>query len=155
MKEKTVCFTGHRHLTAEETKRLPKQLEEIIKQLIQQGCCYFGAGGALGFDTLAAQSVLKLKPDFPHIRLILVLPCVNQTAGWSMEDKKVYAQICNQADKVVYTANQYKKGCMHLRNRHLVNHSGTCVCYLKQAFGGTFYTVAYAKQKGLKMISLK
>ena len=59
-----------------------------------------------------------------------------------------------QADKVVYMAQQYTPGCMHKRNRHLVDHSGVCVCYLNRGSGGTAYTVRYAKEKGLKIVNV-
>ena len=51
---------------------------------------FCGAGGALGFDTLAAQTVLEMKKEYPQLRLILVLPCENQTRGWHSEDIAVY-----------------------------------------------------------------
>ena len=43
---------------------------------------------------------------------------------------------------------------MHKRNRHLVDHSSICVCYLTEDRGGTAYTVNYAKKQGLKVINL-
>ena len=43
---------------------------------------------------------------------------------------------------------------MHKRNRHLANNSSVCVCYLTEESGGTFYTVNYAKQKGLEIINI-
>ena len=42
----------------------------------------------MGFDTLAAKTVLDLKKDYPDIKLILVLPCLNQTRGWKDADVK-------------------------------------------------------------------
>lgn len=79
---RTACFTGHRELPAEYLPEISKRLEDTLVALIEQGYCYFGAGGALGFDTLAAQVVLRLWERYPQIRLILVLPCLNQTRGW-------------------------------------------------------------------------
>ena len=43
--------------------------------------CALVLAGTLGFDTLAAQCVLSLKNQHPHIKLILVLPCITQTKG--------------------------------------------------------------------------
>lgn len=54
---------------------------------------YFGAGGALGFDTLAAQTVLELKKKYPDIRLILVLPCLSQTRNWKAANISEYERI--------------------------------------------------------------
>ena len=55
---------------------------------------------------------------------------------------------------MVYTAQQYARGCMHKRNRHLVDNSSVCVCYLNRESGGTAYTVDYAEKQGLEIINL-
>ena len=129
-------------------------MKETLEDLIDNGYCYFGAGGALGFDTIAAQTVLGLKKKHPEIKLILVLPCKNQTRGWEEKDVSVYESIIEQADKVVYTQEHYDRGCMFKRNRHLVDNSSVCVAYLTEEKGGTAYTVNYANQKGVKVINI-
>ena len=154
VRDYTCCFTGHRALPPEERGAIAYQLERTVIMLIQAGIRFFGAGGARGFDTLAAQTILKLRRKHPHIKLILVLPCLSQTQGWRDEDIKVYESIKTAADKVTYTSEKYTQGCMHKRNRHLVDHSSICVCYLTEDRGGTAYTVNYAKKQGLKVINL-
>ena len=154
MKEKTVCFTGHRTIPLLKKWKIEKKLKEVLETLIEEGYCYFGAGGALGFDTIAAQAVLGLKKKHPEIKLILVLPCKNQTRGWEEKDVSVYESIIEQADKVVYTQEHYDRGCMFKRNRHLVDNSSVCVAYLTEEKGGTAYTVNYANQKGVKVINV-
>lgn len=128
--------------------------EEIVVNLIENGYLFFGAGGALGFDTLAAFTVLKLKERYPNIRLILVLPCRSQTKGWLNEDIRIYENIKEQADKVVYTSEEYTKGCMHKRNRHLVENSSACIAYMIKNNGGTAYTVDYARKNGLTVFNI-
>ena len=123
-------------------------------EAIEQGYRYFGCGGALGFDTLAAQTVLRLREIYPEIRLILVLPCRDQTRGWKQADVAEYDRIMKVADKVTYTSEQYYSGCMHKRNRHLVDNSSLCICYLTEQSGGTAYTVNYARSQGLKIINV-
>ena len=86
--------------------------------------------------------------------MILVLPCKNQTRGWEEKDVSVYESIIEQADKVVYTQENYDRGCMFERNRHLVDNSSVCVAYLTEEKGGTAYTVNYANQKGVKVINI-
>ena len=123
-------------------------------EAIEQGYRYFGCGGALGFDTLAAQTVLRLREIYPEIRLILVLPCRDQTRRWKQGDVAEYDRIMKAADKVTYTSEQYYSGCMHKRNRHLVDYSSLCICYLTEQSGGTSYTVNYAQSQGLKIINV-
>lgn len=154
MRNRTVCFTGHRKIPPEQIDTLAQRLKEILIELIKDGYLYFGAGGALGYDTLAAQTVLELKKQYPNVKLILVLPCLSQTRGWSTRDIEVYEDIKNKADKVVYTSQEYTKGCMHKRNRHLVDNSSVCVCYLTESTGGTAYTVDYARKNNLTVINL-
>ncbi|MCX4372959.1 MAG: SLOG family protein [Dysosmobacter sp.] len=154
MREKTCCFTGHRKLPFWGRRKVAAKLEKTIINLIDRGIRFFGAGGALGFDTLAAQTVLRLKKKYSDIKLILVLPCLTQARGWPTEDVEEYERIKAQADKVIYTAQEYTKGCMHKRNRHLVDHSSVCVCYLTKDNGGTAYTVDYAEKRGLEIINL-
>lgn len=151
---KTCCFTGHRSLSHEEKLKVAVHLRRVIEEQIKAGVVFYGAGGALGFDTLAAQTVLEMKKEYPQLRLILVLPCEDQTREWRSEDIAVYEDIKRRSDKVVYVSREYTSDCMHRRNRHLVDHSGTCICYLTRASGGTAYTVDYARRKGLRIINV-
>lgn len=154
MREKTCCFTGHRNISAEEYKKISTITEKIVESLIKKGYRYFGAGGALGFDTLSALVILKLKKYYPDIRLILVLPCLSQTQGWSKDNVELYEKIRKKADKVVYTSQNYTSDCMHKRNRHLVDNSSLCICYLTENKGGTYYTVQYAQEKNLIVLNI-
>lgn len=152
--KRTICLTGHREIPALEILAIKRKLRKEIEKLIEQGYCYFGAGGALGFDTIAAQTVLEFREKYSQIKLILVLPCISQADRWSKQDRQVYERIKNQADKVVYTSHDYTKGCMFKRNRHLVDNSSIFVCYLTEGSGGTAYTVNYAKKTGRFVINI-
>ncbi|MDY5008749.1 SLOG family protein [Candidatus Allofournierella merdipullorum] len=153
-KEKTCCFTGHRVIPTRALPRLVEELKQTLRRLIGEGVRYFGVGGALGFDTLAAETVLRLKGEYPSVRLILVLPCRDQTRGWKAADARRYRDILSRADKVVYTAERYSPGCMHRRNRHLVENSSVCVAYCTRETGGSAYTAEYARQRGLRLVLL-
>ena len=148
------CFTGHRNIPSGMERKLFRVTEKIVETAIEDGYRFFGAGGALGFDTIAALVVLKLKERYPDIKLILVLPCLTQTKGWTKEDVAIYEDIKRQADKVVYTSQEYTRGCMHKRNRHLVNNSSLCICYLTEEKGGTYYTVKYAQENQLAVVNV-
>lgn len=154
MEKTTCCFTGHRVLPEGEISVIEKRLEETIKMLVLQGVRYFGAGGARGFDLLAQTAVLRLKKEYPFLRLILVLPCWEQTRGWNLNDTVRYEQIRQQADKVVYLSDRYDPGCMQRRNRHLIDHSHICVCYCTRQTGSTAYTVSYSRAKEIPVINL-
>lgn len=155
MRAQTCCFTGHRDIAQDEKQEVNRQLERELRSLIGKGIRYFGSGGARGFDLMAADAVLQLKKEFPHIRLIMVLPCRDQIRGWRGEDIRHYECILTRADKVVYVQEKYSPDCMQKRNRHLVDYSSVCVAYCTRDTGGTAYTIRYARQKGLKIIRLE
>ena len=67
MKDKTCCFTGHRKLPTEKLNKITDELEKTVIGLIADGYLFFGTGGALGFDTVAAQTVIRLKDKYPKI----------------------------------------------------------------------------------------
>lgn len=156
IRENACCFTGHRVIPGAERPALKERLREEILRLAEQGIDTFLAGGALGFDTMAAQEVLSLREtELPGIHLVLVLPCLGQENHWDSDSIELYHSLIRQADEAIYTGDVYTEGCMHTRNRYLVNHSSRCLCYLKDtAQGGTAYTVRYAKQQGLQITNL-
>ncbi len=154
MRDKTCCFTGHRRIPADLRAVIAVEIEKRVTELIGQGYIFFETGGALGFDTVAAQVVLRVRDRYPSIHLVLVLPCRNQTDGWSEHDRRMYNYILNAADDVIYTSEEYARGCMYKRNRKLVDDSSVCICWLKHPSGGTLYTVNYAEKCGIKIINI-
>ncbi len=66
MRGKTACFTGYRKIPFIQIQTIKKNLKKVIVSLIEQGYCFFGTGGALGFDTMTAQTILDLKRDYPQ-----------------------------------------------------------------------------------------
>ena len=150
--EQTCCFTGHRHIPPEHLPELTLALEQTLRTLISQGFRQFLAGGALGFDTLAAQTVLRLKREFPQIRLVLVLPCREQDKYWNATQRRMYREIFRRADEAVFLSSYYSSGCMHKRNRYQM--ASFCLCYLTGKQGGTSYTVEFAKRRGLAIFRL-
>ena len=154
-REKTACFTGHREIK-ENYNVLFLKVYNVVENLIKKGYLYFGSGGARGFDALASEVVLKLKKKYPNIHLILVLPFLNQyekEKGWSREEIYKYKNIKENASKVVYTQKNYSTGCYYKRNRHLVDFSSVCICYMYKMSGGTAYTVQYAGMQSLIIIN--
>lgn len=149
----TVCFTGHRRLEPENIVQTVRLLEEKIEKLaISCGSdIVFRAGGAVGFDTLAALCVLTAREKHTDIKLHLFLPCRDQTRGWSDGDIEKYNYILSQADSVTYVSEKRFPGCMLKRDRALVDGADICIAYCKKSTGGTAYTVSYAKEQGVRI----
>lgn len=151
------CFTGHRFLAEKDIPAVQAELKAAMDLLIASGeSCEFLAGGALGFDTLAAEAVLSLRRSCSNVSLTLVLPCIDQSRRWRQSDQGRYERILAQADKVIYTAKTYYNGCMLLRDRYLAEHSDLCIAFLRPDVGkgGTLYTVNYCIDRGIPVVNL-
>ena len=143
----TLCFSGHRYLGEDFDEA---RFLRLINAAATRGFNTFICGGALGFDTYAAEAVLKLKRNFPSIKLHLYLPCNDQDSRWSAADRKRYRKILSRADYVDCPDVPYYDGCMRDRNYRMVDASSLCICYLNNDLrSGTAQTVRYALKEGL------
>ncbi len=148
------CFTGHRRIAPQHLTQLPSLLDEVLTELIEGGFDTFRAGGALGFDTMAALKVLELKAKYPHIKLHLYLPCRDQDRLWNADEAELYHKIMSHADAIHYTADLYTDGCMLMRNRQMVQDCTLCIAYCHSMNGGSAYTLRYAQKKEVRLLNL-
>lgn len=156
---RSVCFTGHRTI-AEEKEKLSTRLYALLERLVtEQKIMDFYTGGAVGWDALAALTVLKLRESYPKVKLHLVLPCSfeEQSAKWNEAQKTEYLHIFGLADSVEQVFDRYYNGCMKARNARLVElASDYCISYWnpKHFRSGTGQTVRMAQKKGIEVINL-
>ncbi len=148
------CFTGHRDFERSATPLDRMVFEKITDNLIRYGYTTFIAGGALGFDTVAAEYILRRRAEGCAIRLELVLPCADQDCRWSPAQKRRYRRILEAADAVECLHESYVDGCMHERNRRMVDRSTACVAFCQQSTGGTASTVRYAAELGIAVYNI-
>ena len=127
---------------------------EVLRLVREEGIVRFLSGGAVGFDTIAAETVLEIAADYPNVELVIVRPCADQAHGWSARDTARYESVLARASEVVTLAPAYRPGCMQARNRYLVDHSSVVLCYLTERSGGTAYTVRYARSRGVPVLNL-
>ena len=154
MKEKTCCFTGHRNMTQADIPIVFERTKTYISDLVNNGVRFFGVGGAIGYDTLAAKMLFELrKTKFPSIKVILVYPFEGFTSRWALSQKADYDLLLPQYDKVVCVSDRACRESYLARDRHLVNGSAYCIAYCTRSYGGTAYTIRYAKCRGLSILN--
>ena len=152
-REHTVCFTGHRALSAKDAPTLAK-LDELLALLYNQGYRHFLCGGALGFDLYAAERVIELRRKHPDVRLIFCLPCADQSTKWKKADCSRYERLLYASDETRVLSPHYYEGCMQVRNAYMVDRSYLCVAYMTRLHGGTLSTVRYAISQDVPVINL-
>ena len=155
MRQRTCCFTGHRNLPKEHLSDIREQTTMVIREIASNGVCFFGVGGAIGYDTLVAEVLFQLREEeLPHIKVILVYPFEGFTNRWTDEQRATYARLLPRYDKRVCVAPMASREAYLARDRHLVDNSSHCICYCTRQTGGTAYTVRYASKQGLAIYNI-
>lgn len=111
MKEHTCCFTGHRTIPTDKMQEIVARTEARVRELIRGGYRCFITGGAVGYDTLAAELLFHLR-DVEHmgIRVILAYPFDGYTAPWNEEQKATYARLLPLYDERICVAAAASEG---------------------------------------------
>ena len=154
MRDLVCSFTGHRQIKDEHVDILPPLIYKSIEYAYSQGCRSFLAGGAIGFDTYAAREVLRFRMSHRDVRLILVLPCIEQDARWSPRQRDSYQYLVREADEVVYVSEIYTPTCMAQRNRYLAENADMLVAYLSKSASGAGQTVRMVQRLGKPVFNL-
>jgi len=154
--ENTCFFTGHRALPGDRIPEIALQTREQIYLHAANGYINFICGGAVGFDTVAAVQVAKVKAGGTPIRLVLALPCRDQTALWkNTEMLRLYQRIKGTADDIIYVNDLFFDGCMKERNRFMVEASSACIAYFNGGrIGGTAQTLRMAEKKHITVTNI-
>ena len=156
-KQQTCCLTGHRVIPPGEEQKIMVRAGNIITKLIREkNVRFFGVGGAVGFDMLAAEYLLDLRERREQqLKIVSVLPWPGwrETDDWTDDLREREERILRACDKVVYVRDEWEKNVFLLRDRMLVDGSAWCVSYCNRLRTGTSYTVRYAMEHGVKVMN--
>ena len=146
-------FTGHRDLRSDFSE---EQAYRTIKTLYCEcGVDTFLCGGAVGFDMIMGELVLKLKKECGDVKLWLYLPCIDQDARWGNEDKARRKRLIENADYIDCPQIPYNSTVMKTRNYKMVDACAYGVSYFNgKMISGTAQTLRYAKRKGRILFNL-
>lgn len=152
---RSAAFTGHRNLPYQKMADVKAALCDIIRTWYGQGITNYYCGMAMGFDMLAAETVLRMKSELPGITLSAVIPYRNQSERFSPAARQRYNEILAHADKVTILYEEYHARCFLDRNDYMLMHSSRLVaCYNGTPKGGTFYTYNKARRKGIPVTNV-
>lgn len=155
MRERTCCFTGHRDIPADRLQMVMTGTEAKVRELISQGYRYFGIGGAMGYDTIVAEMLFRLRErEYPEIKIILVYPFDGFISRWSDSQQATYARLLPMYDKRVCVCKSASREAYLARDRHLVDYSSACIAYCTRQTGGTAYTIRYAAARGVPVFNV-
>ncbi len=158
--ERSCFFTGHRRLPNRFKPLLVQKLRLAVSYLYAQGVTDFYAGGAIGFDTLAATTVIDLRREHAGMRLFLELPFLNQADEWKEDERRFYDFVLSQADGIRYASEETVRTAARsrtlflMRDRTMVDKCLHGIVYYAGIRGGTEYTVRYAEKMNRELVNL-
>lgn len=168
---KTISFTGSRpqklwgfDLNHNKYIKLRERLRDEILNIMNnspEDKFHFITGGALGFDTIAAQVALKLRDEYPGIITHeLAVPFEDQPKAWfAKRDIDRYKIIKELSDVVTYVdrvehyqrtkvpIGRYNSFKLQLRNECMVDKADLVIALYDGTKGGTKNCVDYAKKR--------
>ena len=149
------CFTGHRpeKLTRSEAE-IKKDLKAAILQAIDDGFVTFITGMARGVDIWAGEIVLQLRKQNPNLHLIAASPYEGFENRWSADWQRRYKNILDQTDLVRFVCKGYSKACFHIRNEWMVDRASRVIAVYNGEAGGTRNTIEYARENGIRIVSI-
>jgi len=137
----------------EKCIRLKAAIKDQIAMLVDAGVYMFYSTMALGVDTWAAEIVLDIKKEHPHIKLIAVLHCETQADSWTVEQRERHFNILAMCDDVVTMQTRFTRTCLYNRVRFLID----CAAILMAVYdgsGSTAHIVRNARQKNNSIIAI-
>lgn len=161
----TAAFSGHRSFKtgagslfephgADDRISAGERLRAIVSKLADQGYTHFLCGMAEGFDLLAGETVLSLRAEYPHLKLVAVIPFPGQASSFDRAARTLYDRVLTAADAKIMISPSYSSDCFLRRNDWLVDNASVLVCRFNGTKGGTEYTVRRAIGSGLKIINI-
>ena len=145
-------FSGHRpeklpwgdNERGERCRKLKSHVREMVEKAYAGGCRHFICGMARGCDTYFCEEVLRLRDRVQDITVEAAIPCLSQCDGWTAEQQERYRDLTALCNYRTVVQERYDPGCMHRRNRYMVDHSQLLIAVHDGSSGGTRYTIEYA-----------
>ena len=149
--KKTTCsFSGHRILPKDFDG---EEIKKAVYNAVNEGFSTFLVGMAIGFDALCFKVLEKIRQE-KDIKIVACVPCRDQSKYFNKSQKAEYDREIASSNEVIYLAESYFDGCMQIRNEFMVDNSSMLICFLLSPYGGTYSTIKYAAEKGLKIVYL-
>ena len=135
-----ITFCGHSKLYNSDI--IKDRLTRELRSLSAQGTHTFYLGGYGDFDLLAANVLHELKPEYPELESILILPYPDRQVDVSLYDGTIYPPL----------ENVPKRYAISRRNAYMIDRSDVVIAFIMHSFGGAYKSLCYAQRKQKRII---
>jgi uncharacterized phage-like protein YoqJ len=108
---------------------IKKAIEKQLKALIEEGLEWVIISGQLGVELWAAEVVFDLQLEYPHLKLGVFTPFLDQEENWKEDNQECYHFILSKADHVdSITKRKYESPMQfRLKNQFFIEKSDALI----------------------------
>ncbi|MFJ7725598.1 DUF1273 domain-containing protein [Neobacillus sp. NPDC097160] len=124
-------------------------LKKSLLPLIEDGLEWILISGQLGVEMWAAEVVFELQREFPHLKLAVITPFLDQEVSWNEGNKEWYESILARADYIdsVSKRGYEKPWQFRLKNQFFIEKSdGLLILFDQEKEGSPKYLYEMAIQ---------
>lgn len=156
-KERYGCFfVGDYNLPGYRINTIRQQMREMLEKFVNKGILDFFIGGDPGFETLAAEEVVRFRMRFPEreIRLVYLPPSSEEYAQRSVQERNKLDAMRWTADQVFPAANFPAVRDLQSGKKWMADHSVACVTYFSHTRDCNSDIIQYAQRKNVYVVYL-
>ncbi|WP_338061915.1 DUF1273 domain-containing protein [Weissella diestrammenae] len=127
-------------------------LKRLMVQQIEDGLEWVITGGQLGIEQIAIEAAMTLKPDYPELKVAMMLPFTDFGAQWNSQNQQQLNLWRDQVDFVGYVSQEKYSNAGQLQSyqNFMLNHTDCGLIFFDEQ--ATQSTARYAFQ-GMKQYS--
>ncbi|MFX3622775.1 MAG: DUF1273 domain-containing protein [Ectobacillus sp.] len=129
---------------------IKKALHRVLYSFVEEGLEWMIISGQLGVELWAAEVFFEMQQQFPHIKLGVFTPFLEQEEKWNDSNKEYYEFILSQADHIdSITKKKYESPQQfQLKNQFFVDKSDALLAvYDEEKEGSPKFLVEIAKKR--------
>lgn len=118
---------------------IKKAITMRLIPLIEEGTEWIIISGQLGVELWAAEAVFELKQTYPHLKIAVLPPFLEQESQWKEASQEEYKQVLQQADFVKPITNRVYESPAQLRQKNdfLITKSDALLILYNEDYPGT------------------
>lgn len=126
--------------------------EKRLTEYIYEGLEWVIISGNIGTELWVGQVVLKLKKDYPELKLAILLPYTGFQSKWNEKNQALFNSIVEKADYLNYTSNSEYSNPSQLKNHQefIMRNTDGCLLFYDTEHEGKvkfYYDKAKAYQE--------
>lgn len=149
-------ITGYRHYELgifsdrdERVKVLKQFLKKVEIELLEEGIEWFLFAGNLGIEHDAFMEAVKLKEEYPELRLGVIFPFADFGSQWNENNQLILMDYKEKADFIDYVSHSPYQNPSQLRNhtQFMLQHTeGSMLIYENEHEGKTKFFLSEAEK---------